>query len=29
VQHGRLLVRIEGELEQERAVEIARSLAAP
>jgi hypothetical protein len=27
VQHGRLLVRIEGELEQERAVEIARSLA--
>jgi len=29
VQHGRLLVRIEGELEQERAVEIARSLEAP
>jgi hypothetical protein len=29
VQHGRLLVRIEGELEQERAVEIARSLDAP
>jgi hypothetical protein len=26
VQHGRLLVRIEGELERERAVEIARSL---
>ena len=29
VQHGRLLVRIEGELERERAVEIARSLPAP
>lgn len=29
VEHGRLLVRIEGELEQDRAVEIARSLAAP
>jgi hypothetical protein len=29
VQHGRLLVRIEGELERERAVEIARSLEAP
>lgn len=29
VEHGRLLVRIEGALERERAVEIARSLAAP
>jgi hypothetical protein len=29
VQRGQLLVRIEGELERERAVEIARSLAAP
>jgi hypothetical protein len=29
VQHGRLLVRIEGELERDRAVEIARSLVQP
>jgi hypothetical protein len=29
VQHGRLLVRIEGEVERDRAVEIARSLAQP
>jgi hypothetical protein len=29
VEHGQLLVRIEGELERDRAVEIARSLAPP